>query len=220
MATPTISVTTSGRGELSRACLWALLGMAIFLRYGSAWAAEAATDNREITEIFQADQDDRTFFTTQKPSEWKPDAMRAMMLHDAERRKRVAFLLVEGKVQSALDYYHAAMVFQHSDLASDFLQAHILSTISAMKGYGPARWLSAASLDRYLQKIKQPQIFGTQYRNEDPKQALSGWTMEPYDRSIPNPVRHEYGVPSLDESLKRLDALRNDRPLVQPSPKS
>ena len=41
--------------------------------------------------------------------------------------------------------------------------AHVLSTIAGYKGDYRGRWLSAASLDKYLHRTGQLQIFGTQY---------------------------------------------------------
>jgi len=67
--------------------------------------------------------------------------------------------------------------------------AHVLSTIAGYKGDYRGRWLSAASLDKYLHRTGQLQIFGTQY-------FVAG------DRRL-NPsrlsdaLRREFSVPSL-----------------------
>jgi len=81
---------------------------------------------------------------------------------DARRRDQVRQLIREGKVQSGEDYYYAAFVFQHGQKPSDYLYAHVLAVTSVNKGLHNAMWLSAATLDRYMQSIRQPQVFGTQ----------------------------------------------------------
>jgi len=82
---------------------------------------------------------------------------------DARRRDQVRRLISKGKVQSGADYYYAAFIFQHGQEPSDYLYAHVLAVTAVSKGFHLAIWLCAASLDRYLHAIKQPQIFGTQY---------------------------------------------------------
>jgi len=93
------------------------------------------------------------------------------MTGDARRRKEVRRLLADGKVQSGEDYYYAAFIFQHGQKPPDYLLAHVLAVTAVSKGFHLAIWLSAASLDRYLHSIRQPQIFGTQfgslYENSD-----------------------------------------------------
>ena len=99
---------------------------------------------------------------------------------DAKRREQVRQLIKNGKVQSGRDYYYAAFIFQHGQKPDDYLYAHVLAVTAVNKGLHEATWLSAASLDRYLQSIKQPQIFGTQFG------SLSSGNddQEPYNRDI------------------------------------
>ncbi len=52
---------------------------------------------------------------------------------------------------------------QHGDAADDYLLAHILAVEAIVKGDASSKWISAATLDRYLQAIGKSQIFGTQY---------------------------------------------------------
>jgi hypothetical protein len=99
---------------------------------------------------------------------------------DARRREEVRQLISEGKVQSGEDYYYAAFIFQHGQRPSDYLYAHVLAVTAVNKGLHSAMWLSAATLDRYLHSIRQPQVFGTQfgslYDSRDDQ--------EPYERGI------------------------------------
>ena len=79
---------------------------------------------------------------------------------------------------------------------ADFLLAHTLAVISVEKGKEKAAWLAAVTLDRYLHKSKQAQIYGTQYQRD----GSGAWTQEPYNKSlIPDSIRKELGVVSLEE---------------------
>ena len=44
--------------------------------------------------------------------------------------------------------------------------ARVLQATAAAKGNSNDKWLSAASLDRYLSDINQPPVFGTQYKKD------------------------------------------------------
>jgi hypothetical protein len=82
---------------------------------------------------------------------------------DVRRRAEVRRLIRAGKAESGADYYYAAFIFQHGQKPRDYLFAHILAVTAVSKGFQGARWLSAATLDRYLHSIRQPQVFGTQF---------------------------------------------------------
>ena len=85
-----------------------------------------------------------------------------------------------GKIQSAEDYYYAAFIFQHRLKPSDYLYAHVLAVTAVNKRLHNAMWLSAATLDRYLQSIQQPQVFGTQFGNLYSERD----DQEPYDEDM------------------------------------
>jgi hypothetical protein len=99
---------------------------------------------------------------------------------DARRREQVRQLISEGKVQSGEDLYYAAFIFQHGQKPSDYLYAHVLAITAVNKGLHSAMWLSAATLDRYLHSIRQPQVFGTQFGNLYDSRDDQG----PYDKGI------------------------------------
>ncbi len=104
--------------------------------------------------------------------------------------------------------------FQHGQRADDYLFAHILATESMALGYSRAKWISAATLDRYLQQIGQKQVFGTQYQGENLayylqhqhdsdaveefKALTDQQTLEPYaPQIVPDSIRSEFCVPPL-----------------------
>lgn len=193
-----------------------VLGLVPSLLVGSAAiAADFPEDNKELNALYDADQAERKFFETTPPSEWRPEVMLAMSQHDVLRRGLVRKLLAGESLATANDYLHAAMVMQHGDAPEEFLLAHQLATVAGFKGSVTGKWLAAASLDRYLMKIKQSQVFGTQYNNSGHVGSNAAWTMEPYDRTMPDALRREFGVPTLAESEKRLEGLRSNKPLGQ-----
>ena len=90
-----------------------------------------------------------------------------MEANDLARRKRVHKLLASGKLSTGPDFHDAAFIYQHGNEPDDYLLAHLLAMTSVAKGDLDSRWIAAATLDRYLQAIGQPQVFGTQYLNPD-----------------------------------------------------
>ena len=76
------------------------------------------------------------------------------------------------------------------------------------KGGLSARWLAAASLDRYLHRLGQPQVFGTQFTNKDVS-SKEGWTMAPYNRQMLAPSLLEANcVPDREHQDLMLTAVR------------
>ena len=109
------------------------------------------------------------------------------------------------------------MVFQHGETQEDILFAHVLAVTALGKSNARARWLAAASLDRYLHRLGQPQIFGTQFTNKDVS-SNAGWTMEPYNRELLAPSLLEANcVPERDHQAEMLNAIRRGE--EPPSPK-
>ncbi|MEO8736648.1 MAG: hypothetical protein ABI380_08935 [Edaphobacter sp.] len=131
---------------------------------------------------------------------------------DADRREAVKKMIAKGQLETGRDYFNAAIIMQHGAASDDYLLAHTLAVIGTSKGNKTCIWLSAATLDRYLLSIKQPQIYGTQYNHFDPTKL---WTQAPYTNNlITYGLRKELGVPSVDEQKKRLDSF-NPSPLTK-----
>jgi len=142
---------------------------------------------------------------------------------DAVRRTLVRKLLAAGKIVTARDFHDAAYIFQHGQESSDYLLAHILAIEAVVKGDASSKWISAATLDRYLQAIGQKQVFGTQYltkvlvpdlRSASAVSAPSKkiHTQEPYDKALmPDPLRLNFCVPDVAQqqlNLKEFEAGR------------
>jgi hypothetical protein len=172
-------------------------------------AAEPA-DSAELKQIYEADQQDRE--APVGGVDWK-----AVGPRDAARRKRVRDLIDQAAVRTGKDYERAAMVFQHGDTPEDILFAHVLAVTALGKGNTAARWLAAASLDRYLHRLGKPQIFGTQFTNQDVG-SQQGWTMEPYNRRLLAPSLLQANcVPGRDDQAEMLNAIRRGE--EPPAPK-
>jgi len=126
-------------------------------------------------------------------------------------------MLSRGDITTGSDLYEAAFVFQHGDTPADYLLAHVLALDALTKGFNRAKWLSAATLDRYLQLIGQAQVFGTQYPL-DPKLShpitnggrFSGRTQLPFDDTfLPAYIRRDFCVPDLEQQQKNLQTLNS-----------
>ena len=127
---------------------------------------------------------------------------------DAERREATKKLLNEGSLHTAQDFGWAAFLFQHGSVPGDYLLAHTLAMIAVAKGDSDAMWIATATLDRYLQSVHQPQIYGTQFFTPKGQPV----TQEPYDRSvISDALRKQLGVPvqkAQEEQRKQYEAQR------------
>jgi hypothetical protein len=102
-------------------------------------------------------------------------------------------LLDAGALKTGLDFYRAAFIFQHGTRPENYLKAHHLAVIAISKGYD-ARWISAATLDRYLQATDKKQIYGTQFRSNGQGERVR----EPVELGIVSDAeRKELKVPAL-----------------------
>jgi hypothetical protein len=99
--------------------------------------------------------------------------------NDISRLKRVQELENSNAFHHALDYYHAALIYQHGTEPHHFLKAYLLSK-EALKidpSLVNAKWLSCAADDRYLLSIGKAQVWGTQYLVKDDNSRV---IREPY----------------------------------------
>jgi len=128
------------------------------------------------------------------------------------RQQTLRTMLAAGQVTSGEDFLDAAFIFQHGDTAADCLFAHILAMEAMARGRASARWIAAATLDRYLQFSKQPQVFGTQYIMDSTHPVHvagapfpSGRTLEPYNEAfLSDSVRAEFCVPALAQQKQNI----------------
>ncbi len=134
----------------------------------------------------------------------------AMRERDRQRRARANEIVVSGGAIAAEDYFHAAKLFQHGDTPNDAWNAHTLALKAAEGGYRPARWLSAAALDRWLMYQGKPQKYGTNYVWDGYRDRL--WDVDP---ATTDDERAEWDVPPLATQIQKAVVASRNRP---PSP--
>ena len=158
-----------------------------------AAAQEPPADNAEMAAMFAADQAQRSGDSEDPEVGYKADI---------ERRARTRALYDSGALKTGTDYFGAAFVFQHGSEPRDYLFAHTLAMRAMALGRKDAEWIAAATFDRYLQSIGQPQVYGTQFRFPEE----GGVTMELYDRSLLSDAhRRATGVGDLAAQNRRLE---------------
>ncbi|MFA6028841.1 MAG: hypothetical protein WC969_03185 [Elusimicrobiota bacterium] len=157
------------------------------------------TDNLKLEELFLEDQKDR-----EKVYE-TPEDVQKLKERDDARRKRVYVMIDLGEVRTMRDLYRASVLLQHGHEAVDFLTAHRLATLSAVLGHKTARWLLAASLDRYLMAVGQAQVYGTQFEYNGGEKRYQ--IKLPIADSIFLDFEKEMlGVPTVADRLKQLNS--------------
>jgi hypothetical protein len=162
-----------------------------------AVSADARADNPELARLATQDQADRA----EKEGEWDDDA----------RRRRVLELLAAGAVASPRDKLNAALILQHTPGSicegrlkslspENFLLAHHLAKAAFAAGLDDAKYMVAATIDRYLSFTEGRQLYGTNQLVD----LESGETYLPQiDRSISDEERAKLGVPPLATILKQ-----------------
>jgi hypothetical protein len=162
--------------------------------HAGAGEAPAARDDAELRRMFEEDQADRTSVDG-KPLDWPRISQR-----DKKREARVKELYRADKLHTGADFYHAAMVLQHASRPEDYLLAHELCVVAVGKADKRARWLAAASEDRFLMALKRPQRFATQYRKDGPDAPVRLYQTDP---EVTDGLRGEFGAPSLAKARER-----------------
>ncbi len=156
------------------------------------------TDNLKLEETFQADQADRDkVYDTQESVDQLNQA-------DAKRRQNVSVMMELGEVNTKNDLYHAGVIFQHGNEPQDFLTAHRLATLAAIHGHRTARWLLAASLDRYLMSIGQGQVYGTQFEF-NPTEKQYQLKLPVLEHTVLSFEKEMLGVPAVRDRLNQLN---------------
>jgi hypothetical protein len=166
--------------------------LAVALLAGSPASATSQV-SAELESMYKADQSARS------PGPGKQIDWPLLMVEDEKRLARVRQLLFKGALSSGHDFEHAAMIYQHGGTALDSLMAHDLAVIAVIKGNGHARWLAAASLDRYLRGIGDPQRFGTQSKFLPNGEQQ----FESINSKVPDSLRRVFGVPALASAMIR-----------------
>lgn len=196
-------VRTSSIGKIILSLLLAAVAavLAHAQQVDNGKSKKAAEPPSEIHQMMIDDQADRHVYLRNEHSQ---EALQKMIERDAQRLKRTREIYSSGGLKTARDYFDASLIFQHSDVPDDYLLAHILSVVAIAKGSKDAPWLSAASLDRYLQSIKRKQVFGTQYSKGEKQKYI----FDEYDQDlITDEIRKALDVPVKAEQQKDLEKM-------------
>ena len=157
-------------------------------------ASPPPRDNAELAKLYDEDQADR------RPQGGRPIDWSAVLPRDKEREARIKVLYETGELRTGKDFHRAAMILQHAPRPEDYLLAHEFCVVALAKGERDARWLAAATEDRYLMSLGRPQRFGTQYRSPKPDQPVRLYEVEP---GVTDALRREMGVPTLAKARQR-----------------
>jgi hypothetical protein len=170
-------------------CVFIMLSL---VQYSSANEQKtAAAFAAELAKLYAEDQADRVATNI----DWEMVSVR-----DEQREIRVKELLALGSLGGGTEYFHAAMILQHASTPDDYLLAHDLCVIAISKGEQKAKWLAAASMDRFLNSIGRPQRFGTQYIAN---KSFRSPALAPVDPNVSDVLRQEFDVPTLKDAKKR-----------------
>ena len=169
----------------------------MFILFSSLTLTEARGQNQLLRELAKEDQDSRRG--------------KEVARTDEERVKIVLSVIGQGELKTPEDKFNAALVLDHTPFTycekrlvstspGNYLLAHHLFKSAFEAGYKDARYLIAASIDRYLSMTEGYQKYGT---NRMINQETGKEELVPIDRKTPDSERARYGVPPLAELLKR-----------------
>jgi hypothetical protein len=179
----------------------ALCAVALVVQSSALNAQTPSGTPKTVHQIFVEDQDDSHGPNGPRFTEEQ--------YHQRVKGREVTLreMLASGEIKTGDDFTDAATIFQHGNPAEDCLFALILAMEAMARGRAAARWIAAATLDRYLQFTEHPQVFGTQYIT-DPHVPLRvqpsglplpfGRTLAPYnDGFLSDSMRTDFCVPIL-----------------------
>jgi hypothetical protein len=163
-------------------------------------ARASSPDRDDLRTMYEQDQADRSGGIGH--TDWA-----AIEPRDRTRRERARALVGDGLVTTANDYYRAAMILQHGNQPEDFILAHDLAVVGAINGQRDARWLAAATEDRFLRAVGRAQRFGTQFR----KDGDGPWYLESVQAGVPDVLRVAMDVPPLAEAASRVAEMNKSK---------
>ena len=155
----------------------------------------------DVLALYKDDQAVRTHLRTLPKNEVKEYITQVMLPGDQVRLEQVEQLLKTTENLSSEEYFAAAMIMQHGSDPAHYKMAMELS--QKARALDPsnknASWLSCAAEDRYLQKIDQPQIWGTQlHRKMNAEGTHEIYYLENFDKNArADEQRVQCGIPTL-----------------------
>lgn len=162
---------------------------------------EAKTGIMSIGDLYVEDAEDR------KHTDWNNKReVKKLMQRDRERKEKAKKLIKRGELVSGLDYHRASLIFQHGETMEDYKLARELAGKAVDLGDKTAKWIYAATFDRWLLSQGKSQKYGTQFKQNENRE----WEIAlPIDPTITDEERAKYGVPPLSEALSVYKAKYN-----------
>lgn len=159
--------------------------------------------NSELQELFRADTEERTHH----PAYGTPEYI-LLRERDALRRARLAAIIESGGLCEAEDFYRAAWLLNHGETVDEIWRAHTLAMEAVRRGSHGARWLAAATYDRWLMYQGRPQKYGTQIVPDGRRQRV--WDVLP---ETTDAERARWDVPPMAEMKRRAEELTRTEPM-------
>lgn len=152
-----------------------------------------AQHNEELQEM--ADQDQQSRFSGN--IDWEK-----LNWEDSLRRERVLVLMKSDSLITGKDYFNAGIIFQHGtdSIASSLAVASFGKAIKMDSTLN--KWWYAAAVDRDLMRKGEPQIYGTQYiQNESTEGKLKQYLID--TTQVTDEDRTHYGVETLAQQQEK-----------------
>lgn len=156
----------------------------------------------EIQELFLADQSEHSNVSLAGSTEYA-----ALRQRDRARRESALILLESMENPDAQDIYRVAWLLNHGDTPEEACRAHQLAMQAVALDYSDAKWLAAASYDRWKMYNGEPQKYGTQIVPDGKRHRV--WDTDP---DTTDAERAEFGAPPLAAQHERALDLTNTQP--------
>lgn len=165
-------------------------------------SVEAKDVNPELHKLYLADQSERTGIFSSKGL----DTVKVIQLvhNDSLRNKQTYALLKNNSLKTARDFEEAGLILQHGHDTSDYWTGHQLALASIKLGNNGAKWLAAATLDRYFVAQHKPQKYGTQSFFNEKTDKLELYAVDP---AVTDAERAEWNCPPLAHALDAASAV-------------
>ena len=126
-------------------------------------------------------------------------------------------MLDKGEIKRAQDFADAAVLFQHGEIADDYLLAHVLAMEAVIRGMLRGQVDRSRHTGRLFNGVGKSQIFGTRYTADreaaklptrplvDARVFSAVRTQSPFDQKLlPDSVRVDFCVPDRAQQVKNL----------------
>lgn len=174
----------------------------IALTFAGLASTSCAASNESLRAMYEADQSER--------KSGRNDFSH-IINNDRDRRAAVLLMLQTAKLNSAEDYFHAAMIYQHGTTLDDIRLAYSLINIAVTLQADQVRYqrLRALAWDRLMMMLNKPQWYGSQTIQHG---SLQPWKLYEVDETaVTDQERKALGIRTLAEA--RADVARRNADL-------